>query len=162
MKFSHEQWKLIAAAVRYVGAFAGEHRMAPIQEMLGPQGMGAAVEGVEPADDEPSLGEMPEEIDLADRVDEHLAELIIEHENLYWILVEMGTRLVEECGYEPASVSLHAVKDQQFFKSTQAIGVFIAWLCRSPEARRMLEDYGFEWRKPGAWREALPHDKGSA
>ena len=78
----------------------------------------------------------PELVAGAEEIKKRLEE--VNRINLKEVLMELGNRLVTECGYDPAIPN-------SGLRSTQWIANFTEWLNNMPEAREILDSMGIDW-----------------
>ena len=143
MKLTQQQWFIVARAVHFVAGMARDKRK-PILKLIGRDGRKAARKGVRPV---PEITEDcdHEPIGVDERAFEELVRLQEEEGNLKAVLMELGNRLVREHRFKPARAIFNRQRDAAFFRSTQVLTMFIAWLNQVPEAQKILDEQGLSW-----------------
>ena len=146
MKLTIAEWKLIGQAVSFVGLSCGDKRAIALSARLGIEGQLVAQTGVEPADpSQPPPAGWTETRPVEDEVNDAYDEATEKRGHMRTILVELGNRLVDEQGFEPARVSIDPERDARLLKSTQPVAQFVAWLDHVREARTILDRFGLHW-----------------
>jgi len=155
MKLTIAEWKLIGEAVSFVGLGCGDRRAIALSARLGIEGQLVAQTGVEPADpSQPPPAGWTEMRPVEDQMLDACDEADKKRGQMRAILVEVGGRLVDEQGFEPARMSIDPERDAPLLRSTQPLAQFVAWMDHVREARAILDRFGLRWprvreHKPG-------------